>query len=210
MGDTRQRILDGARELFNAEGVHRVGLREVARAAGIRLGNLTYHFATKDALVAALVTELHELNQAAVLAAVPEEFSLVNLYRAATTALRNMLTYRFVLLGYVEAVRASPELQAFELEQARRRRRRNDVMLQALVDGEWIEEATLARSDRLWEQGEMIASGWLQTAAVRGMSDERAVRHFAKLGCALLEPHCTKKGARQMRRILGGELDGSG
>lgn len=207
MTDTRKRILDVAREAFNRDGLGRVGVRDVARATEMSPGNLAYHFRTKDQLVAALVAELHELNRATVFVEPMESFSLESLYRAATGAMRNMLAYRFVLLDYVEAVRASEEIAKEEVRLARIRRDRHDAMLAALVENGLVERAALARSDVLYEQGAMISSGWLAAAAVRGWSDERAVRHYAKLGCALLEPHCTEEGARQMKRILAGDLD---
>lgn len=209
MSDTRQRILDVARRLFNQDGLHRVGVRDVARAAGISAGNLSYHFATKDDLVAALVRELSDVAQRQVFAALPPDFSLVTLYRSAVAVMRHMLGYRFILLSYVDAVGASPQLQALETELRARRFERHQKMLAALVGNGFVERAALRRSERLYEQGAMISSGWLAAATLRRLGDERAVLHFAKLGCALLEPHCTHKGARQMRRILAGDEDGS-
>src|SRR4029078_1104968 len=100
MRDTRRRILDTARSMFNEEGLARVGVRDIARALEMSPGNLAYHFATKDDLVAALVIELPELNLATVFADVPEDFSLATLYTLAVGAMRNMLGYRFVLLSY--------------------------------------------------------------------------------------------------------------
>lgn len=202
---TRQRILDTARRLFNAEGLSRVGVRDVARAAEISAGNLSYHFATKDDLVAALVGELHEINQRQIFAALPTDFSLVMLYRAAMLAMRNMVDYRFVLLSYVDAVAASAELGALEKELAGRRFRRHEEMLGLLVGNGFVERAATERSERIFEQSSFISSGWLAAARLRGWSNERAIPHFARLGCALLEPWCTPKGARQMRRILTGE-----
>jgi AcrR family transcriptional regulator len=195
VADTRQRILDTARELFNAEGL------------GISVGNLAYHFPTRDDLVATLVVELSEENQRTIFGALPEDFSLETLYRSATAAMRNMLRYRFVLLSYVEAVKASPDLARLEKRMSVVRRRRHDEMLAALVGGGYVERIAIERGDRLYEQGAMISSGWLTHATLRGLSDEAAVRHFAKLGCALLEPHCTARGERQMRRILAGDYD---
>jgi AcrR family transcriptional regulator len=205
--DTRRRILDAAREAFNRDGLGRVGVRDVARATEMSPGNLAYHFPTKDQLVTALVGELHELNRATAFVEPMETFSLESLYRAATTAMRNMLDYRFVLLDSVEAIRSSEAIAREEVRLARIRRDRHDRMLAALVENGFVERAAIARSDVLYEQSSMISSGWLSAATVRGWSDERAVRHYAKLGCALLEPHCTPKGARQMRRILAGDLD---
>jgi AcrR family transcriptional regulator len=196
--------------MFNDEGLARVGVRDIARAVEMSPGNLAYHFATKDDLVEALVVELHERNLANVFAAVPAHFSLATLYELAVGAMRNMLAYRFVLLGYVDTVRTSAKLRRFERTLAEKRRARHDAMLEALVRDGWIERRALARSDVLYEQGSMISSGWLGAAALRGWSDHQAVLHFAKLGCALLEPWCTAKGARLMRRILAGDFDSGG
>ena len=208
MKETRQRILDTARRLFNAQGLHRVGVREVARAADMSVGNLAYHFPTKDELVEAIVTELHELNQRRIFGALPEDFSLLTLYQAATAAMRNMLDYRFVLLSYVDAVTASPPLRALEEGMAKKRRRRHDDMLEALIRCGYLDWRVRARSEIIYEQSAMISSGWLAAAALRGLDEEVAVRHFAKLGCALLEPHCTPRGKRQLRQILKGAHDG--
>jgi len=202
-------VLDTARTLFNADGLGRVGVRDVARAAGMSAGNLSYHFATKDDLVAALVLELHERNRRDVFAALPPDFSLTTLYRSALTAMRNMLDYRFVLLSWVDAVSASRELAALEAKLAPGRFHRHQEMLALLVGNGYVERAATARSERLWEQGAMISSYWLQSATLRRMSDAAAVLHYAKLGCSLLEPWCTTKGQRQLRRILRGDEDGS-
>lgn len=208
MKDTRRRILDTARELFNAEGLHRVGVRDVARATGMSAGNLAYHFPTKDDLVATLVTELHEVNQRTIFSELPEKFSIVTLYRAAVAAMRNMLGFRFVLLSYVDAVSASPQLQSFEAALARKRRQRHEIMLEALIRCGYLERRVRARSDIIYEQSSMISSGWLAIATLRRLDEEAAVLHFAKLGCALLEPYCTARGKRQMREILKGDHDG--
>src|SRR5690349_18684968 len=118
MSDTRQRILDTARALANERGLHRVGVREIARATGMSPGNLAYHFPTKDDLVSALVLELHDLNARTIFAALPPSFSMVTLYRAAVATMRNILAFRFIVLSYVDAVRASSELQKVEVSLA--------------------------------------------------------------------------------------------
>jgi len=209
VGETRQRILDTARGLFNEHGLSRVGVRELARALEMSPGNLAYHFPTKDELVAALVKELHARVNADVGAGMSAEPSLAGFYWAAQAAMRDMLTYRFVLLGYVDAVRTSPELQALAAEHLARRRQRHDLLLAALSQAGYLDRrAALARTDLLFDQGELISSGWLNAATVRGWhDDEETIRHFAKVGVALLEPYCTPRGAREMRRILSGALD---
>lgn len=210
MADTRQRILDIARELFNRHGLPRVGVREVARAAGISPGNLAYHFPTRDHLVAALVLELHQLNGRSLFADLPADFSLVTLYRTAVAAMRNMLGYRFILLSYVDAVGSSRELEKLEESLWLERRRRSDAMMELLIRNGYLRRrAAAARAHRMHEQGQLVSSGWLAHATLRPdrMPAAAAVLHYAKLGVALLEPAVTPRGARQLGRVLAGAHD---
>lgn len=57
--DRREAILDAARALFNQRGYHEVTMRDVADAAGISVGNLTYYFAKKQDLMEAVVLRMH-------------------------------------------------------------------------------------------------------------------------------------------------------
>jgi AcrR family transcriptional regulator len=54
----RERILAAARELFYRRGIHAVGVDAIAEAACTNKMTLYRHFASKDALVAACLTEL--------------------------------------------------------------------------------------------------------------------------------------------------------
>lgn len=51
---TRDRILDAAEMLFAEEGLHAASVRQIAAAAGVPIGLITYHFATKDGLYRAV------------------------------------------------------------------------------------------------------------------------------------------------------------
>ncbi len=55
--DTRQRILQCAKELFNARGYNAVSTRDIANAAGIGKGNLTYYFRRKEEIAEAILCE---------------------------------------------------------------------------------------------------------------------------------------------------------
>ena len=59
-GETRQRILDAAGDLFRAHGVDGVGVDAVMRQAGLTHGGFYAHFASKEALVAEVAHTLLE------------------------------------------------------------------------------------------------------------------------------------------------------
>ena len=52
---TRQAIIDMARCILVEEGYERLVLREVAQRCGIKLGNLQYYFATREALLTTVI-----------------------------------------------------------------------------------------------------------------------------------------------------------
>jgi AcrR family transcriptional regulator len=51
---TREAILDAAELLMSQRGFNRVSLREIARESDVNLGSVTYHFGTKEKLLAAI------------------------------------------------------------------------------------------------------------------------------------------------------------
>ncbi len=56
----RDKILRAAERLFSRHGFHGTGLREIADAAGVSLGNIYNHFPTKEAIFESLLAELEK------------------------------------------------------------------------------------------------------------------------------------------------------
>ena len=56
----RERLLEAARELFYAEGVHTVGIDRVIERAGVAKASLYSTFGSKEGLVSAYLEEYHE------------------------------------------------------------------------------------------------------------------------------------------------------
>ncbi len=67
--DTRSRILDVAEQLFGEQGLDRVSIRDITKAAKVNLAAINYHFGSKDELIAAVferrVVPLNEARLAA-------------------------------------------------------------------------------------------------------------------------------------------------
>ncbi|GLY37003.1 TetR family transcriptional regulator [Amycolatopsis sp. NBRC 101858] len=56
--DTKQRILDVARDLFTTQGVQRTSLQDIADRLGITKPALYYHFPSRDDLVRSIVAPM--------------------------------------------------------------------------------------------------------------------------------------------------------
>ena len=68
--DARTRILDAAEAIVQARGVAGLTLEAAARDAGVSKGGLLYHFASKEALLAALMARRAEFMRSEYLACV--------------------------------------------------------------------------------------------------------------------------------------------
>ena len=87
--DVRRRLVGVARELFAARGFGEVGIREIARAAGVTPGMISYYFGDKQGLYEAMIGSVLEdmLAHVRELAAEPEAGTgaleaLIRLYTA--------------------------------------------------------------------------------------------------------------------------------
>lgn len=105
---TRERLLDAAVASLRAHGAAGLTSREIARSAGVNLQAITYHFGSKDALVAEALTGLVRSRLAPVRAALetagdPAE----RLFGALRTITGSFVGARSDLEAYADAVAAS-------------------------------------------------------------------------------------------------------
>lgn len=141
---TRERILYEAAELFARQGYHGTTTREIADAVGIRQPSLFHHFATKAAMVEALLEWDLGL-------AVPRVYGIagqpdrpaVRLYRYIRADATHLATAPYNLSGvYTEEVIGNPEFAAW----ARRRDELHDVVegivREGLKSGEFVDVDT--------------------------------------------------------------------
>jgi AcrR family transcriptional regulator len=64
-GETRQRILDVALDLFVEQGYEKTSLREIAERVGVTKAALYYHFQSKEDIITTLHMPVHELMHSA-------------------------------------------------------------------------------------------------------------------------------------------------
>jgi AcrR family transcriptional regulator len=204
-GGTARRILDHAREAFNQRGVAAVGIREIARDLGLSPGNVSYHFPTKEALIAALAEESHAANDAVVQApAGPLDFERVaGLFR---TIMRRDLENRWFMADYVGLLRALPALRPLHDAMQRGRERRVDAIVRRLIEAGMLDAERARRaSSRLRQQILTQVFFWLPAAILAAPDQDPAERldGHAAAALALFLPYCTAAGRRQLEALLG-------
>ena len=114
MKSKKDDILAAALKLFNESGVDGVTTRDIASLAGMKLGNLTYYFPTKNEIVLSLVQEVtREVDEALAENSKKEAGNLLMQYYEQVRIIFTMhIKYRFIVnKRYGEIISSLPEIQ---------------------------------------------------------------------------------------------------
>jgi AcrR family transcriptional regulator len=201
---TRRRILDHARRAFNERGVAVVPIREIARDLELSPGNVSYHFATKEMLVAALLEEAHAENEALVSTPVgPLDFARVDAVIRAIM-LRD-LENQWLMRDYVGLLTALPSLRPLhEQLQCARETRVDGIVTRLIESGALDGEATTRALPQLRQQILTQVFFWLPSAilAAPGRDPSEKLDAHARAAMALFRAYCTPRGRRRLEALL--------
>ncbi|MCB0843844.1 MAG: TetR/AcrR family transcriptional regulator [Bacteroidetes bacterium] len=98
----KEKILEIALQMFNERGVSEVGVREIARALSISVGNLSYHFPKKEDIILALVNRLSSQNSQHYQHYHLQPASLNHFLQLLANIFSNQFDHRGILIGNAE------------------------------------------------------------------------------------------------------------
>lgn len=201
---TQERILDHARKAFNERGVSAVGIREIARDLQLSPGNVSYHFPTKAALIAALIERTHAENNAAAAAPVgPLDFRQLDIILRAI--MRRDVENQWLMRDAVGLVFSLPELRVLHNRMQRSREARADGLIERLLDAGMLDrERTEAARPYLRVQLLTQVFFWLPAAIMAAPTADPSKRLdlHARAALALFVAYCTPAGRRQLDTLL--------
>lgn len=203
-GGTPRRILEHARRKFNERGVGAVGIREIARDLGLSPGNVSYHFPTKEALVATLIEQAHAENDALIaVRSGPLDFAGVD--EIVRAIMRRDLDHQWAMRDYVGLLVALPGLRSVHRRMQRKREARVDHIVTCLIDAGLLdEETTRAALPELRRQVQTQVFFWLPAAILAAPDRDPAecLDAHARAVLALFSGYCTSAGGRQLAALL--------
>jgi AcrR family transcriptional regulator len=129
---TRKLIKEKGLELFNQQGVMFVTLRGIAAALEKSYGNITYHFATKEKMVAELYHDMISELQHAASGMMQGTPSLEKVLLAPAATFEVGLRYLFLHKDYVDILRNYPETGKLADQNNRTRKQAYMGMLKVL------------------------------------------------------------------------------
>jgi AcrR family transcriptional regulator len=197
---TKQLLLDAAIDLFNARGVARVSVRDLAAQLEISPGNVTYHFKSKDLLVEcaldSLIERMNELSTAA--------FATTDL-----DAYREMLgkvwdvqhRYRFFYIDAADILRAYPKVKRAYQAVVKRRIDQSKRYFEGLIAAQVLEPLDAQALEVLTRRSWMVLSFWQSRLVI--LNEPASKEQFVEEVFAVLRPHLI---GRSMRRVASARM----
>lgn len=207
MTDTKKiamedKIVDKALAMFNESGVEYVGMRELAAALDIRIGNLTYYFATKDALVERLSQKLAEENNRTI---VPQkDLSMKVFFEMLEKVFHNHVRFRCLMLSFVHIMERNPLVAKRYSKTQARRNETWTLNIQALKSGKYLETKSQAEVEYLISSIAFIARFWISEAAVsyKHLDENAQIKHYLQMIARVFLPYTTEKGRKEINKYL--------
>ena len=198
---TEKKIVQTALKMFNETGIEYVGMRELAAALEMRVGNLTYYFPTKDDLVNRLSLDLAEENNKTIVSL--ESMNIKAFFEMLRQVFRNHVKYRCLMLSFVHIMERNPIVakRYGKVQSARNQTWSNNI--QALREGKYI-SADAKEVDFLVSTIALIARFWISEAAVsfKNLSEDQQLQHYTRMIARIFLPFATGKGKRDLEELL--------
>lgn len=202
--DTRDRILDAALALFNADGAHAVSTRHIATRLAISPGNLYYHFANKEEIVLCLYERIETQLEAILAPRDGTAQSFDTVLRYLDDVFGHLWEFRFFYRDVNSLLRDVPGLKERYRDLAERVRVRSRAIFDSMVAAGWM-EATPEQLDLLTTNAWIVLTQWFthrqlvdRRRTIQSADIREGIRHFV----ALFSPLLRSTQRRQVERLV--------
>lgn len=199
--DTRLRILETARRLFNKHGTRPISTNHIASELGISPGNLYYYFRNKEEIIREIFERMNEGWADFWVRSHPP--SLEDLIDVSNRALFLMWDYRFLNRELGALLQHDPVLKNRYRTVRRKRMRESESFLRGLVDSGVLrkpEDPNVLPSllTIMW----LIPENWLSYLDIWGKTiNRKTVQESIDLILQIMRPYLSKKALSDLDRI---------
>lgn len=171
--DTRQRILDCSLAMFNAQGEPTVTTNHIADELEISPGNLYYHFRNKDDIIEQLFARFEQRMDDALAGPGDRLPGLEDVWLQLHLVFECIWDYRFLYRDLLEILSRNRRLRLRFARILRRADERAREVMRGLSRA-GVMRGSSAELDAVGTNLLVVATFWLNYAAVRGEKDEQA------------------------------------
>jgi AcrR family transcriptional regulator len=201
---TKEKLVSRALELFNENGIEYVGMRELAADLKMRVGNVTYYFATKDDLVQEIISRLRDLNSKTI---GPDCCSITDFLSMYRQVFNNQYQYRCLLLSFVHLASRHPAFAGnyVATEANRKQALRNHIT--SMMKNNYLSASLIGdRVELIVSHISLISRFWLSETRVSyaNWPLEQTIAHYLNLLSEVLLPYANDEGKKQVNDFRKG------
>lgn len=199
MKNTEAIILDRALELFNEKGVEYGGMRELAGILNMRVSNITYYFATKDDLIAAIAARLAEANGAIIQQHAPD--SVKKLLEMYSIFFHNQYKYRCLLVSFVHLFNHHPGVAEQYKGTEKKRRQSLENILKRIQSKGYLKKVMDPTHIKLViAHISLVSRFWISEARISypDKDIEEVIKHYLLVLSEVFQPYVTIKGKKDI------------
>jgi len=196
-------ILHQARKLFNEQGIEYVGMREIAKDLGVRVGNVTYYFPTKNDIIIELAAQLAEFNTNTI---VPVRgLTMAAFLKMFEQVFENHYEYRCLFINFIHHLEQNKPIEQEYLLRQEKRVETLRINLEELSVNKYLKTKVDAGKQEFLVSGiGFIARFWLSEARVKfkHAPKKQLFQHYLPFLANFLAPYCTDKGKKEIKEFI--------
>ncbi len=205
MNKTKLKILNSALKLFNEAGTIKIVIQKIADEAGISIGNLTYHFKNKEAIIVGLFDIVSKDIDAVFfkMSLIPSEEEVVQI-ELSLFEIQNK--YRFMFLDTLSLIKVSPNIaQKFRENMEHQINLIYTLMKLGVMMKTYKEEAYEGHFMQLSKVIWNLYFNRITRAEI--MNDNYGLIELGQDIWMLIQPCLTDEGKKKYKTILDAELE---
>lgn len=203
---TKQRIIVSSIKLFNESGLTNVRLQQIADDAGISVGNLAYHYYSKEAIIKEIDQQLSEL----IGPVIAQDRSFPSLMDFDTQLARyyHLLTdYSFYFLDLLQIKRKYPKLYTKRAHYINQITAQLGKWLHTNVQSGMLKEEPRPRHYKILAHAIWMIITFYLTKPIDHGKPEDSERVFKEMVWSLILPHFTQIGRLEFDLMIERLLD---
>ncbi|RYY66062.1 MAG: TetR/AcrR family transcriptional regulator [Chitinophagaceae bacterium] len=199
---TKDKILNKALEMFNERGIEYVGLRELAAVLGIRVGNITYYFPTKDDLVYALSQELGKKNSGVIVTS--DNLTMKGFLEMQFAVFQHHQQFRCLMLSFVHLMQQNKLIAEAYKETQKTRKNTIRANMTVLAKSGYLDIKGESELEFMVTTLALISRFWISEAAIsfRKLEGDDLIIYYIKLVTTFFLPYSTIKGKKEISDYL--------
>ncbi|GGD15404.1 TetR/AcrR family transcriptional regulator [Hyunsoonleella pacifica] len=203
MGNTKDKILVTALELFNTQGMAKVTLRTIASKMGISQGNLNYHFKKREDIVEALYFQIVESINQVIASSMQFENHLESVFSVSKAIMFTFYKYQFFLLDFVLIMREHKKIKTHYVKLIQQRELEFLNMIDVLIDKNLIRKPLFSNEyNNLFKRFQILSDFWMSSVVVeKGKITKASVHQYSEIIYQSIFPYLTLKGQKLYKSV---------